>query len=59
MEHGNQLTSLTAGMPIVYGGNRLTYVDEALAAEFVPGDRLIVVQTTGDLLRVPASAHDI
>ncbi len=59
MEQGKQLTSLTAGMPIPYGGNQLTYVDEDLAAAFAPGDRLIVVQTTGDLLHVPASVHDI
>ncbi len=59
MQQGNQLTSLTAGMPIVYGGDQVTYVDEALAAAFTEGDRLIVVQTTGDLLHIPAEVHAI
>ena len=53
------LEQLTAGMPIVYGGNRVTHVSDELAAAFSPGDRLIVVQTTGDLLHVPADVWDI
>ncbi len=53
------LTTLAAGTPIVFGGNRLTHVSEELAAAFRPGDRLIVVQTTGDLLHVPADVHDL
>jgi glutamate-5-semialdehyde dehydrogenase len=48
------LTSLTEGMPIVYGGNRVVEVDAALAAAFEEGDRLVVVQDTGDLLHIPA-----
>ncbi len=59
MTEGNHLTSLTAGMPIVYAGDRLTYVDEELAAAFRPGDRLVVVQTTGDLLHIPSAAHAV
>ena len=54
-----QLTSLTAGMAIPFGGDRLTRVPDALAAAFRPGDRLIVVQETGDLLHVPAAVHDL
>src|SRR5580658_8021770 len=54
-----QLTSLTAGMAIPFGGDRLTRVSEALAAAFRPGDRLIVVQETGELLHVPAATHDL
>src|SRR5689334_10607557 len=48
------LNQLTAGQEIPYGGNRVTVVSPELAAAFQPGDRLIVVQETGDLLRVPA-----
>ena len=59
METGDQLTTLSAGMPIVYGGDRLTFVGDELAAAFAPGDKLVVVQTTGDLLHVPAGVHDI
>ena len=52
-----RLTNLQAGMPIPFGGDRITHVPEALAAAFRPGDRLIVVQETGDLLHVPADVH--
>jgi glutamate-5-semialdehyde dehydrogenase len=44
-------------MAIPFGGDRVTYVSEALAAAFAPGDRLIVVQESGELLRVPAEVH--
>lgn len=59
MLRSERLTALEPGMPIVYGGDRVTLVDEALAAAFRPGDRLVVVQTTGDLLHVPAAAYDV
>lgn len=49
------LERLEAGMPIVYGGNRVTHVDEDLARAFEPGDRLVVVQDTGALLHIPVS----
>ncbi|MBA2338274.1 MAG: aldehyde dehydrogenase family protein [Acidimicrobiia bacterium] len=52
-----RLETLTAGMPIVYGGDRIAVVDDALAAAFTAGDRLVVVQTTGDLLHIPAAVH--
>ncbi len=55
----NELTILAAGMPIVYGGNQITHVSDELAAAFVPGDRLLVVQSTGALLHIPADAWDI
>ncbi|MEP4651347.1 MAG: aldehyde dehydrogenase family protein, partial [Ilumatobacter sp.] len=51
------LESLTAGQAIVFGGNRVTTVPPELAAAFAPGDRLVVVQDTGDLLHVPATEH--
>ena len=54
-----RLTSLTAGMAIPYGGDKLARVSDALAAAFQPGDRLIVVQETGDLLHVPAATHAV
>ena len=54
-----ELERLTAGMPIVYGGNRVSVVPEDLARRFVPGDRLVVVQTTGDLLHIPAEVWRI
>lgn len=50
------LTSLTPGMPIVWGGNRVTYVDDALASAFGDGDSLIVLQHNGELVHIPAAA---
>ena len=51
------LQRLTPGMPIPYGGDKVAQVSDALAASFAPGDRLVVVQTTGALLHVPRAAH--
>jgi glutamate-5-semialdehyde dehydrogenase len=53
------LERLTAGMPIPFGGNRVAVVSEALAASFKAGDRLIVLQDTGDLLHVPAGTAQV
>ncbi len=51
-----KLTSLTPGMPIPWGGDRITHVTDELAAAFTTGDRLVVVQDTGDLLHIPEPA---
>ncbi|MDP3490155.1 MAG: aldehyde dehydrogenase family protein [Phenylobacterium sp.] len=56
---GARLTALTPGMVIPYGGDRLAVVDRALAARFQAGDRLLVLQDTGDLLHVPAGEQAI
>ena len=50
-----QVNELTAGMPILIGGNHVVRVTPELAAAFKPGDRLMVVPETGDLLHVPAA----
>ncbi|HEX4742069.1 MAG TPA: aldehyde dehydrogenase family protein [Caulobacteraceae bacterium] len=57
MSGNGKLERLEAGMPIVFGGDRVTRVSAELAKAFSSGDRLIVLQTTGDLLRVPHAAH--
>lgn len=59
MADDHRLEHLTPGMPIVHGGDRVTYVDEDLAEAFEPGDHLVVVESTGDLLHVPAEQHRI
>ena len=53
------LRSLEAGMPIVFGGDRVTHVPEELADAFAEGDRLVVVQDTGDLLHIPRAEYDV
>ncbi len=54
-----ELDRLTAGMAVIYGGNRITYVSDELAAAFAPGDRVVVVQTSGELLHIPAATWDV
>ncbi|WP_293459286.1 aldehyde dehydrogenase family protein [Phenylobacterium sp.] len=50
-----RLEALAPGQAIPFGGDRVAYVDADLAATFRPGDRLVVVQDAGDLLRIPAA----
>ncbi len=52
-----RLGSLSPGQAIPFGGDRVVFVDDALAAAFRPGDRLVVVQETGALLRIPEAEH--
>jgi glutamate-5-semialdehyde dehydrogenase len=51
----DRLDRLEAGTPIPLGGDRVVRVGEELAAAFQPGDALVVLQTSGDLLHVPAA----
>jgi glutamate-5-semialdehyde dehydrogenase len=48
------LEHLSPGLPIPFGGNRVTFVSNELADAFRPGDRLIVMQDTGALLHIPS-----
>jgi glutamate-5-semialdehyde dehydrogenase len=52
-----QLTSLSEGQLLVYGGDRVTTVPVDLASSFVSGDRLVIVQATGELLHIPHAEH--
>ena len=47
------LTSLVAGQPVIYGGDKVATVSAELAETFVAGDRLVVVNDTGDLIHIP------
>jgi len=49
------LERLEAGQ-LVIAGDRVVAVSDELAAAFRPGDRLVAVASTGDLLHVPAPA---
>ncbi|MFT6813318.1 MAG: glutamate-5-semialdehyde dehydrogenase [Ilumatobacter sp.] len=55
----SRLASLTAGQSIVFGGNRVAHVSNELAAAFLDGDRLVVVQADGALLHIPAAEHQL
>jgi glutamate-5-semialdehyde dehydrogenase len=54
----DHLDALTAGQPIVFGGNRVTHVPPALADAFRAGDRVIVDPLSGDLLHVPEAEFE-
>lgn len=58
-ERPEQLVSLAAGERILVGGDHFVRVDESLAAAFRPGDRLVVVHETGQLLHVPAAEQQL
>ncbi len=54
-----QLTSLTAGMPLLWGGDRVSHVTPELAEAFVEGDALVVLQDDGTVLHLPASERAV
>jgi len=54
-----RLEALAPGQAIVFGGDRVSYVGAELAAAFRPGDRLLVDQETGELLRIPAAEQAV
>lgn len=54
-----RLTALTPGMAVIYGGDKVAVVSDELAARFRAGDRLLVLQDSGDLLHIPAAEHAI
>jgi len=51
------LERLETGQQIVFGGDRVVTVPADLAAAFEPGDALLVDETAGELLHVPAAAR--
>ena len=53
-----QLTHLTEGQTLVYGGDRVTAVPADLARAFTAGDRLVIVEASGDLLHIPKAEHE-
>jgi glutamate-5-semialdehyde dehydrogenase len=53
-----QVTSLTPGQAIVFGGNRVTHVSDELAAAFASGDRLIIDPRSGALMHVPVAEFE-
>jgi glutamate-5-semialdehyde dehydrogenase len=53
------LRSIAPGTPILFGGDRLTRVPAEVAARFREGDRLLVLQRTGELLHIPREPYAI
>ena len=46
-------------MQILYGGDRVASIPAELEKRLGKGDRIVVVQQTGDLLLIPAAEHDV
>jgi glutamate-5-semialdehyde dehydrogenase len=55
----DELTWIEPGTRLLYGGNRWATVSEEIARRFEPGDRLLVVQRTGEILHVPKKQWEI
>jgi glutamate-5-semialdehyde dehydrogenase len=55
----NQITKLEPGMPVLLGGDRIVHISAELAEKFEPGDKLIPVRGTGDILHVPSAVHTL
>jgi glutamate-5-semialdehyde dehydrogenase len=55
----NELTHIPPGMTVLYGGNQLARVPDEITERFRPGDRLLVVQQTGEILHVPNARWEI
>ncbi len=49
----SELRQLNAGQALVFGGNQVVNVSDELAEAFQPGDRLVIVNDTGDVLHIP------
>ena len=54
-----ELTELQPGMTVLFGGNRLARVPDEIVERFQPGDRLLVVQHTGEILHAPRREWEI
>ena len=53
------LSSLVPGMPVLFGGDRVTYVSERLAQQYKEGDRLLILQESGELLHIPRREYEL
>lgn len=53
------MTRLDPGMAVPFGGDRLAFVGEELAAAFLPGDSLLVSQRSGELLHIRAATRAV
>ncbi len=59
VENETTLKTVMAGMPLLYDGNKLAYVGVDIATRFQPGDRLLVVSGSGDILHLPCAVCEL
>jgi glutamate-5-semialdehyde dehydrogenase len=53
------LQRLEPGTPLVFGGDRVVEVPEELARRFRPGDAVVVVEETAEILLIPAAERAV
>lgn len=53
------LISVPRGMRVLFDGNRLARVPDSIADGFQPGDQLLVIARTGEILHVPAAIGEV
>jgi glutamate-5-semialdehyde dehydrogenase len=53
------LAKLQPGMQVLVDGDKLVRLPDAIVARFQPGDRLLVVSGTGDVLHVPRAVRGL
>jgi glutamate-5-semialdehyde dehydrogenase len=53
------MSEFAAGMPLLLGDGRIVRVPEEIARRFRPGDRLLAVPSTGDLLLIPSEQQRV
>ncbi len=59
MAEVEKLQTLEKGTRILFGGDRLVRVPDDVAERFAPGDSVVVVEATGEVLLIPAGERDI
>jgi glutamate-5-semialdehyde dehydrogenase len=59
MAEVTELRELRAGMPLVFGGDRIVAVPAEVAERFRPGDAVVIVEATADVLRIPAAERAV
>ena len=59
MSDVRQLTRVSPGMEIVFGGDRVVRVPDEIAERFAAGDALVAVEPSGTLLHLPAAERAV
>ncbi len=55
----SQLEKIRPGTCIVLGGDRVVEVPEEIVAKFAPGDAILPIEATGEILHVPAAERRV
>lgn len=59
MDQVDRLDELQPGTPVIFAGDRIVRVSAEMAARFRPGDAVVPVETSGELLLIPAAQRGL